>query len=252
MCPIVQDQTTLVKFNSDTKIATQKMDTIIDQKLYQFTFSMTLRVDETTCKTRNPIEAAETCNVFMLSDAFMLYFEMENMARFHFFASKNYYESQSKAFFIPYDQFVTIQLTIQRWEGYQIVVGDQNGKVFYSKEEARDMQEMWVTRNVQLLHSFQGVVEHFALDDVYHELSTDYVRDFREDQNMLYNVRFEKSKIQKGLIENMGSEPLLQFVTNYQLVHTFFQVPKKGLVGGTLEAEPLFDGIACNDRHITT
>ena len=36
------------------------------------------------------------------------------------------------------------------------------------------------------------------------------------------------------------------------LEDTFFQTPKKGLVGGTFEAESLFDGIACNDRHMTT
>ena len=54
---------------------------------------MTLRADETTCATLNPVEAAEGCNVFSLSDAFMLYFEMKNMAKFHFFASKNYFES---------------------------------------------------------------------------------------------------------------------------------------------------------------
>ena len=54
---------------------------------------MTLRVDETTCTTISPTEAAESCNLFFLSDAFMLYFEMQNMAKFHFYSSKNYFES---------------------------------------------------------------------------------------------------------------------------------------------------------------
>jgi hypothetical protein len=30
------------------------------------------------------------------------------MARFRFFASKNYYETSSNVFFVPYDQWVTI------------------------------------------------------------------------------------------------------------------------------------------------
>ena len=65
--------------------------------------SMTIMVNETTCTTRNPTFAANDCNLFKLDEVFMLYFEIANMAKFHFFAKKNYYESQSKAFFIPYD-----------------------------------------------------------------------------------------------------------------------------------------------------
>ena len=35
------------------------------------------------------------------------------------------------------------------------------------------------------------------------------------------------------------------------MVDAFFQTPAAGLVGGTFEAENQFDGIACNDKHIT-
>ena len=141
--------------------------------------SITLRVDETTCKTRSPTDAMYDCNVFLFSDAFMLYFEMENMARFHFFAAKYYYESQSKSFFIPFDQFVTIQLTIKRWQGYHIVVADQNGKVFHTAEQSKDMYDQLVTKKVHFMKSFQGLVDHIALDNTYTELRTDYVTDFR-------------------------------------------------------------------------
>jgi len=37
----------------------------------------------------------------------MIYFEKPNFARIHFFANKNYYESQSIAFFVPFNEFVT-------------------------------------------------------------------------------------------------------------------------------------------------
>ena len=43
-----------------------------------------------------------------LDGVFMLYMMGRNTARFHFFASKNYYESASSMIYIPYDQWITI------------------------------------------------------------------------------------------------------------------------------------------------
>jgi hypothetical protein len=60
-------------------------------------------VTNTTCFTSNPTAAASYCNIFMFEEVFMIYFETINMLKVHFFASKNYYESASKAFFIPYN-----------------------------------------------------------------------------------------------------------------------------------------------------
>lgn len=93
----------LLEFSGNTTVAETPIDTSFSQKSYAYTFSITLNVNSTSCFTRDPVQAAQSCNLFLLQDVFMLYFEMPNMARFHFYASKNYYESQSKAFFIPYD-----------------------------------------------------------------------------------------------------------------------------------------------------
>ena len=61
-------------------------------------------------------------------------------------------------------------MSIDRWNGYHVVVGDQNGKVFYEYKEERNMHEMWVTKELHLLQSFDGIIEHFALANVHTEL----------------------------------------------------------------------------------
>ena len=48
----------------------------------------------------------------------MLYMMGRNTARFHFFANKNYYESASKLIYLPYDQWITIQLSMDHFDGY--------------------------------------------------------------------------------------------------------------------------------------
>ena len=71
----------------------------------------------------------------------MLYLMGRNTARFFFFANKNYYESVSKQIYIPYDQWITIQMTLEHYDGYSIVVADQNGNAFYRTRVSNNMQE---------------------------------------------------------------------------------------------------------------
>jgi hypothetical protein len=68
---------------------------------YEYSFSMTFKATGTPCFTKNPTAAAMFCNVVLVDEVFMVYFETINMMKVYFFASKNYYESASKAFFVP-------------------------------------------------------------------------------------------------------------------------------------------------------
>ena len=90
------------------------------------------------------------------------------------------------------------------------------------------------------MKSFQGLVDHIALDNTYTELRTDYVTDFRENSTFLYNVRFDDESVlvDDRTIVNLGQEGVLQIYkeSSIEFKDTFFQVPKKGLVGGTFEA----------------
>jgi hypothetical protein len=88
----------------------------LDEKLkktkFAYTISVTLAIDETTCSVSNPTEIVQSnCHIIFLKNVFALYFERPNMARLRFYAAKNYYEISSKSFFVPFNQFVTIQIS---------------------------------------------------------------------------------------------------------------------------------------------
>jgi len=71
--------------------------------------SLTINVDGTSCTNRDPVNAIKQgCYFVYLDSVFMLYLEQNNMARFRFFSNKNYYETSSKSFFIPYNQWITV------------------------------------------------------------------------------------------------------------------------------------------------
>ena len=69
---------------------------------------LTLQIDLTTCFTNNLKTAIASCNLVNFDQVFMLYFEKPNQARIHFFAYKNYFETQSVSFFVPFNQIITI------------------------------------------------------------------------------------------------------------------------------------------------
>ena len=224
--------------------------------------SMTLMVNETACAAPTPSDAENDCNLVKLDGVFMLYLVGRNTARFHFFASKNYYESASKIIYLPYDQWITIQLSMDRFDGYQIVVADQNGNAFYRTRVQQNMQEQWPTNELMLLRSFDGFVEHFYLDDSFRALHPYYATDFRGEKDALFNVAFVKENFSKFKFKNIGrhggsfaltgEKDELRIPGLFQDV--FFKVPSEGgSVAGTLDDESFeFDGIACNDRHMTT
>ena len=88
VCPSINSQSTMASFNSQTRFNQTFVETVYDQDEYGYTLSLTLNVNSTHCYTRDPILAAKYCHLFHFSDAFMLYFDMPNMVRFHFFANK--------------------------------------------------------------------------------------------------------------------------------------------------------------------
>lgn len=73
--------------------------------------SLTVNLDSNTCRTASFLTAQkQNCNIVLVEDVFMLFLSDSNAARFHFFAEKNYFESQSSAFFVPYNEWITIQM----------------------------------------------------------------------------------------------------------------------------------------------
>lgn len=81
-----------------------------------------MNIEPTTCFTNDVNVAKESCNLVLLDGVFMIYLQRKNMARVHFFAHKSYYESQSSAFFIPFNTWITIQMTMSQFGGWQLVL----------------------------------------------------------------------------------------------------------------------------------
>lgn len=255
VCPSVLDQITTLKLNSKTSISTIELEPKMLQTQYAYTMSMTIMVNETSCTALDPVEAEKDCNLVELEGSFMLFLMGRNMGRFFFFASKNYYESVSTAFFIPYDQWVTIQMTLEHFDGYTIVVSDQNGKAFFRTRIKTNMQEQWPTKQLKLFSSFDGFVEHFYFDNAAVNLSPYHAIDLRDDTKALVNIDFTKNgQKSEGKQRNRGKQGGSVTIKGEKLFEdVFFQMPGKDLIGGTLEdTTPIFDGIACNDKHMTT
>lgn len=70
--------------------------------------SIRLFITPDTCKSQNLQDAEVDCHLVKLDNVFMLFFSSTSLARFHFYAERNYYESQSARFFLPYNQWLTI------------------------------------------------------------------------------------------------------------------------------------------------
>ena len=75
---------------------------------YGYSISLTFMLDREHCFTKKLTEAEEDCNLVYLEGVFILYMTGPNRARFHFYAWKNYFESQTSQFFVPFNEWVTL------------------------------------------------------------------------------------------------------------------------------------------------
>jgi hypothetical protein len=78
-------------------------DDNLAQTNYEYTISMTIFVHQDTCSKFKALKAHDECHLILFEESFMLYFSKPNYARFHFFAGKNYFESQTPQFFVPFN-----------------------------------------------------------------------------------------------------------------------------------------------------
>lgn len=125
MCPKTFETADLIRFDMNQKILPADLDSAkLKETNYAYSMSVTLLLDENSCFTQSVTEAAEDCNLVLVDGIFMLYLYKPNVGRFFFDAQKRYYQSQSSQFFVPYNQWITIQMQMTQSEGYQIVIID--------------------------------------------------------------------------------------------------------------------------------
>lgn len=122
------------------------------------------------------------------------------------------------------------------------------------------MQEQWPSGKLTLFRAFKGHVEHFYLSNRYEELSPLHVTDFRSQLSASYliNARFTKDRRfdESSIATNGLVSDRLRLVDGQFLKFedVFFEVPVMGgnLMGTLADDRQVFDGIACNDMHMTT
>jgi hypothetical protein len=80
----------------------------------------------------------------------MFYFSKPNYGRFHFH-TRSGSEVQSSLFFVPYNQWVTVQMTMSQANGYGIVVIDPLGKVLSALGSSTPLAEQVPSSTLNLL-----------------------------------------------------------------------------------------------------
>lgn len=108
VCPTAYEQKRYIKFDAKKLFTEMPLSEPLVRDNYEYSFSLSFKATGTPCFTKNPTAAAMFCNVLLVHEVFMVYFETINMMKVYFFASKNYYESASKAFLVPTSQWVTL------------------------------------------------------------------------------------------------------------------------------------------------
>ena len=117
------------------------------------------------------------------------------------------------------------------------------------------MQEQWPTKKLSLFRAFNGYAEHFYLTNSAKTLSPFYAINFRNDTNALINMYFTEENMKGDTFTNNGKMGgSMKLEGRKQFENIYFKVPSEGgNVDGTLsDKRKIFDGIACNDKHITT
>ena len=89
----------------------------------------------------------------------MLYFHEKNYARFHFYAADDSQQHQSSLFFIPNNQWTTIQLTVWQKAGHLTTVFDAHGKVLYRHRDQKPLAKQLPTQTIKLLSNFNGYAD---------------------------------------------------------------------------------------------
>ena len=126
-------------------------------------------------------------------------------------------------------------MTLDHYEGYSIVVADQNGNAFYRTRVSNNMQEQWPTKKVSLFRAFDGYVEHFYLADSAKQLSPYQAVNFRDDKNAIFNILFTEDHFADGAFTNHGREGRSIIVEGTRTFEdVFFHFPQESNnLGGT-------------------
>lgn len=109
VCEMSYIPESFLQFKRGVHLEKYNLGEVFKQGNYDYTMSMQVMVNDTNCVTSSISTAEEKdCSLIELEGVFMIYFLHSNMMQVRFFATKNYYETSTRTFFVPNDQWVTI------------------------------------------------------------------------------------------------------------------------------------------------
>jgi hypothetical protein len=107
---------------------------------WEYTVSMWVFIRSDSCSQANPKDPNNQCYLVSLNDAFIVYQPQPNQVAIFFHNDKIFNQLVSKKAFVPHNQWINIQITMNQYKGYQIKVYDVLGKMISSTEENRDLK----------------------------------------------------------------------------------------------------------------
>ena len=117
------------------------------------------------------------------------------------------------------------------------------------------MQEQRPIQKLKVFRAFEGYAEHIYMTNTAKQLNPYYAIDFRNDKNALVNMRMTTDNMSGSKFKNSGSlGGTISLKGTKHIEDVFFQIPSEGgnVVGTLYDTASIFDGIACNDKHMTT
>ena len=125
--------------------------------------SVTFLQQRSECFTKSNDRASETCNFVWLDGVFMMHPTSRNHARFHFYAEKNYNDIQTPEFFLPMNQWVTVQMNMSQFYGYKIIVLNEAGEVIETLENKRSMEGQKPRSSMSAFSGLGGVAKELYI-----------------------------------------------------------------------------------------
>ena len=111
ICPLTWDTKEYIVFDSSIALVPLQLSESLPKTEFLYTLSVTFYVDGSTCTESSKDSAKTNCHIFLIDELTMLYMSKENYGRFHFY-SRTGAEVQSSLFFVPYNQWMTVQMTM--------------------------------------------------------------------------------------------------------------------------------------------
>ena len=136
--------------------------------------------------------------------------------------------------FVPYDQWVTIQIALSHYDGWEYVLYDQNGKAI--TRDARpgfNLNKMQPKGTMELFNDFNGYADTFKL---YIDRPRGLPSTLEElkQEDCLFNLDFQMKSILGDKVSNLGKEKDLVFSKFPQLIYLPFNQQETNVNSGSV------------------